>query len=141
MARSSGISRDISATRLHEKAEIADGMCALRPQGEASIVEFVDFVRAAIAYCRGQRLDKLLVNAIGIEGLPMPTMVDRFLAAEEWASEAEGMMVAVVLVAHAEYIHPKKFGVKVARELGLMLDVYTSEADALAWLAGNPHLA
>lgn len=104
-------------------------------------MEVVDFVKAAITYCRGQGLDKLLVNVIGIEGLPMPTMVDRFLAAEEWAREAEGMMVAVVLVAHGEYIHPKKFGVKVARELGLMLDVYTSEADALEWLAGNPHLA
>ena len=43
-------------------------------------------------------------------------------------------MVVVVLVIQAEYIHPEKFGVKVAADFGLMADVYTSETDALKWL-------
>jgi hypothetical protein len=49
-------------------------------------------------------------------------------------------MVVVVLVIQAEYIHPEKFGVKVAADFGLMADVYTSETDALKWLlsVANP---
>lgn len=43
-------------------------------------------------------------------------------------------MVTVVLVVHAEYIHPEKFAVKVARDLGLTCDVYASEDEALKWL-------
>jgi hypothetical protein len=43
-------------------------------------------------------------------------------------------MVAVVLVVHAEYIHPEKFGMQVAAHFGLKSDVYSSETDALRWL-------
>ena len=52
---------------------------------------------------------------------------------EEWAQEAKGM-VLVVLVVHAEYIHPEKFGVRVAADFGLVADVFTSEPDAFKWL-------
>jgi len=55
---------------------------------------------------------------------------------EDWAQEAKSMVV-VVLVAHPEYIHPEKFGVKVAADFGLTLDVYTSEASALQWLSSR----
>ena len=43
-------------------------------------------------------------------------------------------MVLVVLVVHAEYIHPEKFGVRVAADFGLVADIYTSETDAFKWL-------
>jgi hypothetical protein len=47
-------------------------------------------------------------------------------------------MVVVALVVHAEYIHPEKFGMVVAADLGLTCDVYTSDEDALRWLAVVP---
>jgi hypothetical protein len=40
----------------------------------------------------------------------------------------------VVLVVRPEYIHPEKFGVKVAADFGLTADVYSSETAAAAWL-------
>ncbi len=56
---------------------------------------------------------------------------------EQWAHESKGMVV-VALVVHPEYIHPQKFGIRVAADFGLTADVYSSEPDALKWLAGVP---
>jgi len=74
------------------------------------------------------------VDGRGLTGIPIPSLVDRFLIAEEWAEEAKGMVI-VALIVHAQYIHPEKFGVRVARDFGLMLDVFTAEQDALQWLS------
>jgi hypothetical protein len=53
---------------------------------------------------------------------------------EEWAQAASGM-VFVVLVVPPQYIHPEKFGVKVAREFGLTCEVYASDVEARRWLS------
>jgi hypothetical protein len=94
----------------------------------------VDLVSAAIAYCRAKGAKSLLVDATGLDGVPIPTLVDRFLMVEDWAQRAEGTVV-VALVAPREYIHPHKFGIKVALHFGLICDVYTSEEEALKWLS------
>jgi len=117
-----------------DSLEIVDGICRVRPVGESTLVEIVDLISRAISYCRERRIAKLMVNWTGLVGIPIPNLVDRFLMAEEAAQKAQSTVI-VALVLHAEYIHPEKFGVKVARDLGLMLDVYTSEDEALKWLA------
>jgi hypothetical protein len=121
--------------RLEEFLEVKDGVCELRPQGQASLVEAVDLVRAGIDHCRRQSIVKLFFDAKGLVGIPIPTLVDRFLAVEEWAHAAKGMVI-VVLVIHPEYIHPEKFGVRVAEHLGLTSNVFSDEAQARKWLAG-----
>jgi hypothetical protein len=93
----------------------------------------VDLVSGAIAHCRGNGIRMLLVDTTGLVGLPIPTLLDRFLMMEDWAEQAMGTVV-VAMVARPEYIHARKFGVKVALEFGLVCDVCTSEADAVAWL-------
>jgi len=122
-----------------EHLEVIEGICQFRPRGECSLVEAVDLINRAIAYCRDQRVAKLLVNGTALVGVSVPSLVDRFLMVEEWAQKANGMVI-VVLVIPAEYIHPEKFGVKVAADFGLISDVYTSETDALKWLlsVANP---
>jgi len=120
--------------------EVGEGICQFRPCGECSLVDAVDLIRGAIAYCRDQSIDKLLVDVTGLVGVAIPSLVDRFLMVEEWAREGKGVVV-VAMVARAEYIHPKKFGVKVATDFGLVLDVYTSETDAFRWLSSGLDLA
>lgn len=120
---------------IHAAPEVHAGTCVFRPRGPATLVEAVDFVAECVSYCRRRALGKLMVVATGLEGVPMPSLVDRFLAVEEWARAASGMVV-VVLVVHEHYIHPEKFGVKVAADLGLTCDVYADETAALAWLEG-----
>jgi hypothetical protein len=117
-----------------EHLEVKDGVCRFHPRGECTLVETVDLISSAIAYCRREKVRKLLVNATDLTGVPVPSLVDRFLMVEEWAREAKSMVV-VAMVVPPEYIHPKKFGVMVAKDFGLTVDVYTSEIDALAWLS------
>src|SRR5262245_34824874 len=100
-----------------EFLQIREGVCEFRPQQECSLVEAVDLINHAIAYCRDRNIAKLLVDATGLIGVPIPSLIDRFLMAEEWAQEARGTVV--VLVVHPEYIHPQKFGVRVAAHFGL----------------------
>src|SRR5262249_42328418 len=125
-----------SAKHMLDHLEVAEGICQFRPRGESSLVEAVDLITGAIAYCRDQGVGKLLVDVTGLTGVSIPTLVDRFLIAEEWAREGKGMVV-VALVALPEYIHPKKFGVKVAADFGLVIDVYTSRNDAYRWLSSG----
>ena len=122
---------------MQDLLETRDGVCEYRPCGRYSLADAVDLVSRAITQCRDRGLGKLLIDARGLIDLPIPTLVDRFLMVEEWAQEAEGAVVVVLLV-HAEYIHPQKFGVKVAAHFGLTCDVYTSEADARRWLQQEP---
>ena len=113
--------------------EISDGLCTFRPQGRQTLAEAVALISAAISYCRDRGVQKLLVNATGLTDVPVPTLVDRFLMVEEWAQAANGTVV-VAMVVSAEYIHPQKFGVKVALDFGLICDVFTIENEALIWL-------
>ncbi|MFO1413780.1 MAG: hypothetical protein U1F10_07720 [Burkholderiales bacterium] len=122
------------ATPVLDFLTFRNGRGTLRPRGRYTLVEAVDMVSAAIANCRGLGVRTLLVDATGFVDLPIPTLLDRFLMVEDWASEAHGM-VTVAMVAPPEYIHPRKFGVKVAHSFGLTCDVYATEEEAAAWLA------
>lgn len=120
--------------RFPDELEHRDGICRFRPHGPCTLSDAVELVTRAIGYCRTRAFDRLLVDARGLEGVPIPSLVDRFLMAEEWAQEATGMVV-VVMVIPAEYIHPERFGIKVAAHFGLTVNVCTSEGEALRWLA------
>ena len=113
--------------------EFRNGLWTFRPRGEHSLVEAVDRISRAIAHCRDHGVKTLLIDTTGLIGVPIPTLVDRFLMVEDWAQEAKGTVV-VAIVASPEYIHPRKFGVKVALHFGLICDVYISEEEASKWL-------
>ena len=69
-----------------ESLEFQDGRGTFRPCGIHSLVDAVDLVSIAIAHCRARNVSKLLVDATGLVDLPIPTLVDRFLMVEDWAS-------------------------------------------------------
>jgi len=121
-----------------ERLQVIEGICHIRHRGEYTLVEAVELVRKSIAYCREQKISKLLFDGRALVGLSIPTLVDRFLMVEEWALEGKSM-VTMALVVDSEYIHPHKFGVKVAADFGLTADIYDSETAALQWLStGSP---
>ncbi|MBS0320941.1 MAG: hypothetical protein JSR18_10410 [Proteobacteria bacterium] len=113
---------------------VHDGICTFAPAGEFSLLSIVDAINQAIRYCREAGLPRLLVDATRVTGVAVPTLVDRFLAVEDWAESARGL-VAVALVIRPEFIHPQRFGVKFAHHLGLLAEVSEHRDDALAWLA------
>ena len=120
--------------QLTQYLQIKDGICEFRPRGETTLVEAAALITSAFAYCRQRSIGKLLINATGLEGIPIPTLVDRFLMVEEWAQVAEGLVVGV-LVMPAEYIHSEKFAVHAAAKFGLEVNVFTSEDEASLWLS------
>ena len=120
--------------KMTDHLKVREGICEFRPRGESSLVEVVDLITEAIAYCRDHGIGRLLIVGDDLTGVSIPTLVDRFLMVEAWAQAARGMIVAAI-VAHPEYIHPEKFGVRVAADFGLTVDVFTSEVDALKWLS------
>ncbi len=119
--------------------DVVAGIGRCRPGGTYSLVEAVDLVSQTIAHCRTAGIARLLFDATGMTGFPVPTLIERFLMVEDWALESTGT-VTVAMVARDEYIHPQKFGVKVAERFGLVCDVFTAADDALRWLAdgGRP---
>jgi hypothetical protein len=119
------------ATPLH--LEVAADFARFSPRGSVSLVEAVELITEAIAFCRIRAIRRLLVDSTGLTGFTSPSLVDRFLMAQDWAQEAKGMVI-VAMIAHAEHIHPRKFGVMVAADAGLIGDVFSSEQEATEWL-------
>ena len=113
----------------------ADGLATFRPVGRHTLVSIVEAVNHAIAQCRELRISRLMVVTHKVTGVSPPTMIDRFLAAEDWAHAARGQVVVGLAMTPAN-ISPQKFGVTVATSFGLTLDAFGTEAEALEWLSG-----
>ena len=116
-----------------EHLEIAGEFARFFPRGHVSLQEAVARVSHAIAYSRDRKIRRLLVNVTELTGFDPPSLSARYWLIQEWARESGGV-VAVAMVARAEYIDPEKFGVVVAAVAGLRGDVFVSESEALGWL-------
>jgi hypothetical protein len=108
-----------------------------RPIGSASFDEAVSRVRAAIAIARSKGARELLVDTTALTGFLSPDTFQRYFAAVAWAAEAAGSL-RLAMVARAEMIDPQKFGVTVAANRGLISNIFTTEAEARAWLNARP---
>ena len=122
-----------------EHLEVTERYCRLRVQGVVPLVEAVERVTQAIAFCRDHNIPKLLVDVTRLAELPALTLVDRFLMVEDWAHEAKGIVI-VAMAVRPEHIHPEKFGVMLAADKGLRSDVFTSESEAREWLVAQIHV-
>ncbi len=112
---------------------LADGYACYRPVGQVSLQQGISLVSLAITYAREQKITRLLVDTLGLTGFEPPNTLERFMLGGQFARAAQGA-VKVAMIARTELIDPKKFGLTVARNRGLIGDVFTSEAEALAWL-------
>jgi hypothetical protein len=112
-----------------------EGYAVFRPAGEYTFDQAVAIVSEGLAQAASRRIHRLLVDTTGLTGFPPPSTTQRFLMAVEWAAICPGICLAVI--ARPEMIDPCKFGVTVARNRGLLADVFTSEPEGIAWLS-NP---
>jgi hypothetical protein len=110
------------------------GNCAYyRPVGKVTLEEAVGLLDQAIAQARDQRIPKLFINTKGLIGVRSPSLPERYFFVRQWAATGRGL-VQLALTVHAEMIDPEKFGITVARNAGLIADVFSEEPEALAWL-------
>ncbi len=119
-----------------DRFEITGSRAFYRPVGAVSLGKAVDLVSTALAYTREQGASELLVNISGLSGFASPSLANRYFLVEKWAAKAAGR-VRLALVARAEMIDPYKFGVTTAANRGFASDIFTTEAEALAWLDGE----
>lgn len=117
-----------------EHFEIAEGYACYRPVGEVSLQKAIDWVSTVITFAVDQQITKLLIDSMKLTGIEPPLAWERFRMGERFAYAARGSAIKVVLVARQEMIDPERFGMTVARNRGLLANVFTSEAEALAWL-------
>ena len=116
-----------------EHFQVAEGYGCYRPVGRFSHQEAVDLISAAIAFARENRIGRLLVDCTHLTECVRPETWQRFEMGSHFATEARSSVI-LALVAKAEFIDPDGFGVKVARNRGLLANVFASEPEALAWL-------
>ena len=114
-----------------------EGRGLYRLVGSVSFDEVVALVRAAIAAARSNQVTDLLVDTTALTGFPSPDTFQRFLAVVEWAEEAR-WSVRMAMVARPEMIDPRKFGVTVAANRGLVSNIFATEGEARAWLDAKP---
>jgi hypothetical protein len=97
-----------------------------------SLDTLVELTDVALAFARQQHVDKLLVDTRATFGFDSPDLASRFWFVSKWADTADGIRLAVV--ARPEMIDSEKFGVTVARNRGLVANIFESEPEATAWL-------
>jgi hypothetical protein len=112
---------------------VLDDHAEFRPRGEMSLRQSTELITAAIELARQQGVRRLLVNAIEITGHGPGRLADRYFTIQEWGHAAGGA-VRVAFVARPEFINPDKFGVTAGANVGLTLNVFSTEESALAWL-------
>ena len=76
-----------------EYLEVTESHCRFLHPNTVSMVESVELMTRAIAFCRDQKIPKLLVDASGLTHLSPPTLVDRFLMVEDWAQQRAGWLL------------------------------------------------
>jgi hypothetical protein len=105
-----------------------------RPVGDVTFERAVAMVADAMVYARRNGMTELLAN---VRGLRAPyanlTIFDRYAMAVRWADSA-GTEMRVVLVTRPEMMDPDKIGLLMAQNRGVTGEVFTDEAEALAWL-------
>ena len=113
--------------------EMLGKVAALRLSGSMRLERAIQQVTAALEVARTQGLERVMIVISELEGFASPALGDRAYFSRAWA-EAAGRAMHVAFVARPEMIDPEKFGVIFARNFGVSVDVFPSEAEALAWL-------
>jgi hypothetical protein len=113
--------------------EPGGALAVLRPTGDHPVAAIATWFTRAIDACRECGVPSLLILTSGLDPVPHPTLLDRFLIVEELAEHAGGR-VAIAFVL-AKPVEPRNFAKKAAVALGLVAESFDDEASARDWLA------
>jgi hypothetical protein len=120
-----------------EHFEQVDRRGYYRPVGDVTFEKAITLVADAMLYAREHGMTELLANVCGLKAAHAGvTIFDRHAMVVRWA-DCAGTALRVVLVARPEMIDPDKIGVLMAQNRGVSGEVFTNEAEAIAWLEGK----
>jgi hypothetical protein len=104
-----------------------------RPAGTVTLEQAVRMVANAVRAARELRTADMLVDTTGLTGFGSPGVFDRYEIGASMASAA-GSQFSLALVCRPELIDSQKIAAVVAQNRNALVDVFGSEAEALAWL-------
>lgn len=113
---------------------VKENYAVYQPVAELTKDEATESVDRAVLYCRENGIAGLIADITHVTGLPMPSVSDVFWFITKWAETAKGK-VAIAMVAPAEMITPDRIGITVARNRGLLTEIFTDEKAAHTWLS------
>ena len=121
-----------------EYFEQVDRRGYFRPIGDISFEKCVSIVADAMVYARENGMTELVANVRGLNtSFASVTIFDRYTMAIRWA-ESAGSNLRVAMVARPEMLDPDKIALLMAQNRGATGEVFTNEAEAMAWLDGRP---
>jgi len=126
----------MTSVSVPEPFKVLDGYAECRLVGQVHLEQMVQMATSAIILARERRVSKLLLVIRELTGYASPSISARYTFIKRWADAAQGV-VCIAVVTRPERIDPNKFGVTVAFNSGLALDVFTDEEEALAWLLSS----
>jgi len=103
------------------------------PMGQASFAEVSELLSRAVLRCRMEKIKKLLIDSMGLPEFQPPELAERFNLANKIASDAVSSVKIAHLVSRT-WFRSGNFGLQVARNQGLQVMNFDSEATALKWL-------
>ncbi|HTA64519.1 MAG TPA: hypothetical protein VK753_03365 [Xanthomonadaceae bacterium] len=113
--------------------DFAEGIAVFRLVGAHTLQAATRRIRDAIAAAHAQRIRKLAVVLVDATGFEVPGLAMRAAMIREWA-DAAGGVVGVAVACRPEFIDPQRFGVAFATNLGMVANVFETEAEAIEWL-------
>jgi hypothetical protein len=119
-----------------ENFELYPDHASYTPIGVVSLAEALTLLTKAIIYSREEGIKRLLVDARKLTGFQSPSLPQRYWIGRRFAANASDA-VAVALVLEPHLIDPGRFGVIVAWNLGMRVDVFTEITEARTWLLSD----
>src|SRR5262245_61802154 len=116
-----------------ENFEVMEGYCCYRLSGHGRLAEAASKVIEVITFTQEQGMRNLLIDTTRWTGHESPDTFARYNVAQAFAHAARSAL-KLAMVVRPEMMDPDKFEVTVARNRGLVGNVFDSEKDALAWL-------
>jgi hypothetical protein len=113
--------------------QVLPEFAVFRPTGSSYLEEGIEAITAAILLARERKQPKLLIDVSIVVGLESPSVTARYWMLRKWADASEDKVILAV-IAPPEMIDWQKFGVTSGQNAGLICEVFTSEAGAVAWL-------
>jgi RimJ/RimL family protein N-acetyltransferase len=115
---------------------LAPEFAAYRPVGGGPFAGWRDRMLQVLGWAVQHGHQRLLVDFRGLTTLIPPTTYERFQLGERAAAEGAPAGVTIALIGRPPVVDPDHFGVTVAVNRGLRVDVFEEEVSALQWLVG-----
>ncbi len=107
------------------------GYWELRLRPTHSFPQIMEQMEEVRTFCAGRKPSRMVLDLRGIVG--EFTVTDRYELGN-FATRVQGLVGRVAVIAQASLIDPQKFGVRVAQNRGLNVDIFSDSDAALRWL-------